>query len=186
MRQSTWAKCFGGALPLFLAGAALAWPLRAAPQSNITPLRGMQPCQSSVSGLRGIQSCVTILTPTDGVDFQSYKSRLLASVKRNWYAVMPESALMGEKGIVVLTFHIQRDGKIPDVNPTFERAANSKELDDAAVQAVQSSAPFERLPEAFHGPKIQVRFIFFYNAAVPRGRLVPLVVPPVARVWDGN
>ena len=38
---------------------------------------------------------VEILTPTEGVDFSNYIARVLASVKRNWYAVMPESARLG-------------------------------------------------------------------------------------------
>ena len=37
-----------------------------------------------------------MLTPTEGVDFTDYLARVLASVKRNWYAVMPESARLGD------------------------------------------------------------------------------------------
>ena len=47
-----------------------------------------------------VGNAVTILTPTEGVDFNSYIARLVARVKQNWYAVMPESAYMGDKGIV--------------------------------------------------------------------------------------
>ena len=43
-----------------------------------------------------------MLTPTEGVDFTNYLARVLASVKRNWYSVMPESAQLGERGKVVL------------------------------------------------------------------------------------
>jgi TonB family protein len=155
MIQNLWAKCFGGALFLFFAGATFAWPLPAAAQSHIPPPSEMRPG-------------VTILTPHPGVDFDSYINRLLATVKRNWYAVMPESAMMGKKGIVVITFYIQHDGKIPAAEPTLERTSRSEELDAAAMAAVHDSAPFEALPEAFHGPKIQLRFIFFYNLPVPK------------------
>src|SRR5713226_7621400 len=37
-----------------------------------------------------------ILTPTEGVDFSDYMARVVAAVRRNWYAVMPESAQLGD------------------------------------------------------------------------------------------
>jgi TonB family protein len=160
MRLYMSAKWFGAALLLLFVGVALGWPATTAAQSSDSLFRGLQPA-------------VSILTPTNGVDFNSYLNRLLATMKRNWFAVMPESAMMGEKGIVVLTFHIQRDGKIPDAAPTLERTSGSKEFEDAAMKAVQISAPFAPLPDAFHDPNIEVRFIFFYNAAVPKGTRRP-------------
>ena len=56
---------------------------------------------------------VTILTPTEGVDFKSYINRLLAKLKQNWVAVMPESFYLGDKGIVAISFRINRDGTFP-------------------------------------------------------------------------
>ena len=56
---------------------------------------------------------VQILTDTEGVDFNPYIQRLLASLKRNWEAVMPESARMGEKGVVFTSFQINTDGSVP-------------------------------------------------------------------------
>jgi len=160
MPQITRAKRFGAALLLFLAAAAFA---------STRPTAA----QSSGSGPKEMQPGVSILTPTEGVNFNSYIGRLLSTVKRNWYAVMPESAMMGEKGIVVLTFHIQHDGKIPDADPTIERSSHSQKLDDAAMNAVQTSAPYQPLPEAFHGRNIQVRFIFFYNVPIPKDATHP-------------
>ena len=59
-----------------------------------------------------------ILTDTQGVDFTSYIQRLLATLRRNWYAVMPESAELGDKGMVYTTFQINRDGSVPSPDPT--------------------------------------------------------------------
>jgi hypothetical protein len=160
MRQNRWASSFGGELLLFLAGAALACFLSSAARSNAAPPGKME-------------SGVTILTPTEGVDFQPYANQLSARVKRNWYAIMPEPALKGKKAIVVLTFHIQRDGKVAAPDPTLERTSRSQELDDAAMKAIHDSAPFDPLPEAFHGPNIQLRFIFFYNVAIPKDFTYP-------------
>jgi hypothetical protein len=35
---------------------------------------------------------VEILTPTGDVDFRDYMAHLFGNVKRNWFAIMPESA----------------------------------------------------------------------------------------------
>jgi TonB family protein len=109
---------------------------------------------------------VTILTPTEGVDFNSYINRLLALVKRNWYAVMPESAYMGDKGVVAITFHINRDGTVPAPDPTLERTSGKQPLDAAAMSSIRTSSPFEPLPQEFKGPYIELRFIYFYNTPI--------------------
>lgn len=124
--------------------------------------------RGGASGIRGpgMQPGVSILTPTEGVDFSSYIQRLIATVRRNWYAVMPESALMGEKGIVMITFHIKRDGTVPVPDPLLERTSGEEPLDGAAMSAIRTSSPFEPLPQQFKGPDIQLRFVFFYNLPI--------------------
>ena len=114
----------------------------------------------------GMGSAVQILTPTEGVDFNDYIQRVLASVKRNWYAVMPESAQLGDKGIVTLEFSIRRDGSVPSNEPDRVRGSGKEPLDRAAISAIRSSNPFEHLPPAFSGPEIRLRFIFLYNLPV--------------------
>jgi hypothetical protein len=117
-------------------------------------------------GLQSMQPGVSILTPHPGVDFDSYINRLLATVKRNWYAVMPESALMGDKGIVVITFRIKKDGVVPLPDPSLERTSGKQPLDSAAMSSIRTSSPFEPLPTQFKGPEIELRFIFFYNQPI--------------------
>ena len=109
---------------------------------------------------------VQILTPTEGVDFNDYIQRVIASVRRNWYAVMPESAQLGDKGIVVLEFSIHRDGSVPGNEPDKLRGSGKEPLDRAAISAIRSSNPFDHLPSAFTGPEIRLRFIFLYNLPV--------------------
>jgi hypothetical protein len=121
-------------------------------------------------GMQRMQPGVSILTPTEGVDFNSYINRLLATVKRNWYAVMPESAIMGDKGIVVITFHINRDGTVPMPDPNLERTSGKEPLDVAALSSIRTSSPFEPLPPQFKGPFIELRFIFFYNLPIDYGQ----------------
>ena len=104
-----------------------------------------------------------MLTPDDGVDFTNYFQRLLASVKRNWYAVIPESARMGDKGKVVIQFRIQTNGTVPYPEPNLVRSSGKEPLDRAAMAAISASSPFEPLPTAYTRPYIELRFTFLYN-----------------------
>ena len=106
---------------------------------------------------------VQILTPTEGVDFDPYIHRVLAIVKQNWYAVMPESAQLGDQGKVVLQFRIMRNGVVPEQEPVLTGTSGKPPLDRAAMSSIRASTPFEPLPSAFSGPYIELRFIFLYN-----------------------
>jgi TonB family protein len=122
------------------------------------------------AGGPGMQPWGQILTPTEGVDFSSYIQRLLASIKRNWEAVMPESARMGDQGMVYTTFQINRDGSILPPDPQLERTSGKEPLDNAAMSAIHASNPFEPLPSQFHGPYIRLRIVFLYNLPIDYAR----------------
>ncbi|MGH9703244.1 MAG: energy transducer TonB family protein [Candidatus Acidiferrales bacterium] len=107
-----------------------------------------------------------MLTPTEGVDFTNYLARLLASVKRNWYAIIPESARLGEQGRVMLRFKVYKDGVVAETDPVLERTSGKDPLDRAAMSSIRASSPFEPLPPAFSGPYIELRFIFLYNLPI--------------------
>jgi TonB family protein len=107
-----------------------------------------------------------ILTPTEGVDFSEYMKRVVESVRRNWYAVMPQSAQLGDQGKVMLQFRIMRDGSVPTGDPNTVVGSGKEPLDRAAVSAIRSSNPFEPLPPAFGGPSIELRFYFLYNLPI--------------------
>jgi TonB C terminal len=115
---------------------------------------------------------IEILTPTPGIDFSPYVNHLFATVKKNWYARMPESAKLGESGRVVLRLKIQKDGTLlspPPLyqTPTIETSSGKEVLDKAAVTAILDSGPFEHLPDSFHGPYIELRVTFLYNHPPP-------------------
>jgi TonB family protein len=107
-----------------------------------------------------------MLTPTEGVDFSGYLARVLASVRRNWYSVMPESARLGDRGKVILQFRIMKNGMVPDAEPQMMGSSGKEPLDRAAYGAIRASSPFEPLPPAFSGPFIELRFIFLYNLSL--------------------
>ncbi len=104
-----------------------------------------------------------MLTDPQGVDFQSYLQRVYVTVKRNWFAVMPASVELGEKGIVVLTFKIMRDGSVPSNEPEIQGYSGKEPLDRAAYSSVRASNPFEPLPAQFKGPYIELRYRYYYN-----------------------
>ena len=104
-----------------------------------------------------------MLTPDQGVDFSGYLARIVERVRLNWYAVMPESAYLGDKGKVILRFKIMSNGVVPDADPVQEGSSGKEPLDRAAYSAIRTSSPFEPLPPAFSGPFIELRFIFLYN-----------------------
>ena len=104
-----------------------------------------------------------MLTPTQGVDFSGYLNRLYYRVKGNWYSAMPESAMMGDRGRVVVDFRIDRNGNIVFPPETPRLSSTKPPLDNAAVGAIRGANPFEPLPAAFSGPYIELRFTFLYN-----------------------
>jgi TonB family protein len=111
----------------------------------------------------GAGSGMSILTDTQGVDFDSYMRRLHDIVQKNWDAVLPESYYMGDKGIVMITFTINRDGTIHVTDPVLERTSGKEALDRAVLAAIRTSVPFEPLPSQFKGPFIELRGAFYYN-----------------------
>jgi hypothetical protein len=106
---------------------------------------------------------IEMLTPDQGVDFSNYLNRVYVTVKRNWFAVMPGSVELGEKGIVVLTFKIMRDGSVPSPEPVIQSNSGKEPLDRAAYSSVRASNPFEPLPPQFSGPYIELRYTYLYN-----------------------
>jgi TonB family protein len=96
-----------------------------------------------------------------GVDFRPYLSQILALVRRNWMAVMPESVHMGLRGKVSLQLAIVRDGDVAHL--VYAEKSGARALDEAAVAGVSASNPLPPLPPEFKGDRIVVQFNFVYN-----------------------
>jgi TonB family protein len=102
-----------------------------------------------------------ILSDTRGVNFGPYLARVVYIVRRNWYAVIPESARLGEKGRVALVFEIIKDGSVPQLR--LLASSGSPALDQAALASIRASNPFPPLPRQFTGNHLVLEFIYFYN-----------------------
>jgi TonB family protein len=107
-------------------------------------------------------TALELLGDPQGVNWKPYLIRVLASVKRNWLAVIPESArLLGRTGRVQIQFAIARDGYVPKL--VIAMPSGTDALDRAAVAGVSASAPFPPLPAEFQGNQVRLQFTFSYN-----------------------
>jgi TonB family protein len=106
-------------------------------------------------------SSLELLSDPKGVDFRPYLVQVLAAVRRNWYAVMPESARLGARGRVVIQFIISRSGQVPKL--VIATPSGFDALDRAAVASISASNPFPPLPAEFSGQEIRLQLVFSYN-----------------------
>lgn len=111
-----------------------------------------------------VGSALELLSDPMGVDFRPYLVKILANVRRNWFAIMPESVRLGRRGRTVLQFSIDRQGKVPKL--VIVSGSGTDALDRAAVAGVSASNPFPPLPGEFKGDLIRLQFVFSYNQAV--------------------
>jgi TonB family protein len=106
-------------------------------------------------------SSLELLSDPMGVDFWPYLIRVLSSVRRNWYAVIPESARLGRQGRVLIQFAISREGSVPKL--VIATPSGTEALDRAAVAGISASNPFPPLPPEFKGSQIRLQLAFSYN-----------------------
>ena len=106
-------------------------------------------------------SRLELLSDPQGVDFKPYLIRVLAVVRRNWFAVIPESARYGRRGKTVVQFAISRDGRVPKLVIAIPSGADP--LDRAAVAGISASNPFPPLPTEFKGEQVRLQLSFSYN-----------------------
>jgi TonB family protein len=107
---------------------------------------------------------IKILSDTMGVDFEAYLSRVVKTVRQNWYSVIPETA-KSKHGKAVIQFAIMPNGSVSGM--ALRGSSNDVSLDRAAWGAITSSTPFPLLPSQFKGPYLALCFSFLYNPTKP-------------------
>ena len=111
----------------------------------------------------GVQgSALELKSDPMGVDFRPYLTQILSTIRRNWYAVMPESVKLGRRGKVGVLFRIVRSGGVNKVTFAFQSGTDA--LDRAAVAAISASIPFPPLPAEYKGDNVVLQLNFAYNA----------------------
>lgn len=116
---------------------------------------------------------VEILSDTKGYDFKPYISKLVKTVQKNWYGLVPEEARPPQlmSGETTIEFAILRDGKVAGMR--IVHGSGSVPLDRAAWGGLTSSNPFEPLPLEFTGPYLALRIHFLYNPNKTSGNNQP-------------
>jgi TonB family protein len=117
--------------------------------------------QSPAPGRR--ESKLQLLSDPMGADFRPYLLQILQTVRRNWFAVMPESAKLGRRGTVLLQFAVAKDGMVTKV--VVATSSGVDPLDRAAVASISMSNPFGPLPLEFRGNVVRLQLTFAYNNA---------------------
>jgi TonB family protein len=100
---------------------------------------------------------------TKGVEFGPWIRRFVAQVKRNW--IVPYS-VMSDKGHVVITFNVHKDGSITDLSVVGPSPIDP--FNNAAVGALAASNPTQPLPPEYPADKAFFTVTFFYNETPPR------------------
>jgi len=108
-----------------------------------------------------VRSNLQLLSDPKGVDFKPYLIQILAAVRTNWLAVIPESARFGLRGRVLVQFIIDRRGGVPKL--VIAESSGTTAFDRAAVAGISASNPFPPLPANFQGPEIRLQLAFSYN-----------------------
>ena len=85
-----------------------------------------------------------------------YMRALEAKIKQNWH---PPKGDQSKR--VVLLFKIGKRGELLSVR--VSKSSGSQANDQAAISAVQMSAPFRALPPEFTGSSVEIDFTFDYN-----------------------
>lgn len=85
-----------------------------------------------------------------------YMRELEARMKRNWHPPKGNSSKR-----VVLIFKVSKRGEL--LSTRILKSSGSNESDQAAIKAVQMSAPFRPLPAEYKEPSVEIEFTFDYN-----------------------
>jgi TonB family protein len=115
--------------------------------------------QTPMPGRMG--SNLQLLSDPTGIDFKPYLIQVLTAVRHNWMAVIPESARLGRRGMVLVQFIVDREGKVPKL--VIASPSGTAAFDRAAVAGISMSHPFPPLPSNYKGDEIRLQLAFSYN-----------------------
>ena len=100
---------------------------------------------------------------TKGVEFGPWVRRFVAQVKHNWLVPL---SVMSNRGHVVITFNVHRDGRLTDL--VVVGPCNVESFNNAAFNALLASNPTYPLPPEYPAPQAFFTVTFYYNEEPPR------------------
>jgi TonB family protein len=127
---------------------------------DLDPPPDLSPSPRMPGQLQRLGSSLELKSDPLGADFKPYLIQVLALVKKNWYAVIPESAHFGNHGVVQIQFIIDRTGSVPKL--VIATPSGSQALDKAAVAGIGASQPFPPFPKDFTGQQLRLQLSFKY------------------------
>jgi len=98
-----------------------------------------------------------------GVEFGPWLRRFVAQIRRNWF--IPYAA-MTMKGHVVVTFHVQKDGRITDLRVMKPSSVDA--FTNSAFNALAASNPTLALPPEYPDDKAFFTVTFYFNESPDR------------------
>ena len=104
----------------------------------------------------------SIRLDTQGVEFGPWLASLSAHIKRHWFIPFDAAS---ERGRVVITMVIWKDGRITDVKIVERSAVES--FNRSAEHAVVASSPAKPMPADYPDEKSIVTMTFYFNEAPP-------------------
>lgn len=110
---------------------------------------------------------VTVLSDTQGVDFNPWLQRWYYETEHTWDPLIPDevNAPILKSGSVQIRFKVQPNGRVTDM--VLEGRSGDTALDRAAWGAITGSS-YPPLPRDFHGPYLELRALFLYNEQQPK------------------
>ena len=95
---------------------------------------------------------------TKGVEFGPWLRRFIAQIRRNWF--IPEAAMF-QKGHVVITFYVAKDGRISELK--VSRPSPTDAFNNSAYGALASSNPTYPLPPEYPDDRAFFTVTFYFN-----------------------
>ena len=108
---------------------------------------------NSLNKTNNINSSVT---SNNDPDFGPYMRELQRRIKMNW-----EPPKGSESKSIVILFRISKDGSL--LSQRVIKSSGLPAADKAALQAVELTAPFRKLPPEYKGDSVDIEFTFDYN-----------------------
>jgi TonB family protein len=104
------------------------------------------------------QIAPSIQFDTKGVEFGPWLRRFIAQIRRNWF--IPQSAMF-QKGHVVITFYVGKDGRITELKVLRPSAVDA--FDHSSFNALAASNPTQPLPPEYPDDRAFFTITFYYN-----------------------
>lgn len=95
---------------------------------------------------------------TKGVEFGPWLRRFIAQIRRNW--MIPQSAMF-QRGHVVVTFFVGKDGRITELKVLRTSAIDA--FDHSSFNALAASNPTQPLPPEYPDDRAFFTVTFYYN-----------------------